>query len=80
MSHISSPHLVRCADGDAVASLWAEISLLLDDDYDAITHFCRPFGSQNIDALDNGGARVVDAIDEGLELNHGDCPVYLGLS
>ena len=37
MPHISSSDLVRCADRHAIASLGAEVALLLDDDYDAVT-------------------------------------------
>lgn len=35
-----------------------------------LTNFRRALRSQDIDALDYGGARVVDAVDEGLEAAH----------
>lgn len=85
VAHVSSPDLVGCADGYAVAGFRAKVALFLHHDYYAVacacvnvpccstsglvrrvshTDFGRALGSQDIDALDNGGARVVDAVDE----------------
>jgi hypothetical protein len=85
VSHVSSPDLVRRADGDAVASLGAKVALLLHDYHDAVTchllatithssllhsphtDFGGPLRAQDVDALDYGSARVVDAVYEGLD-------------
>jgi hypothetical protein len=81
--HIASPYFVRCADGHAVAGFRAEVALLLDDNYYAIacavsanaarnfvtphTDFGGPLRAQDVDALDDGGARVVDTVHECLD-------------
>jgi hypothetical protein len=67
-------------DGHAVAGFRAEVALLLDDNYYAIacavsanaarifvtphTDFGGPLRAQDVDALDDGGARVVDTVHE----------------
>jgi hypothetical protein len=67
--YVAALDLVRGGDDGAGAAslrLGAEGALLLDDDDDAVAQGGRALAFEEGDALDDGGAGVVDAGEEGL--------------
>jgi hypothetical protein len=68
VSYITSLHPIgsRYRGTSVLAISSAKIALPVNNGDDSVANFCWSFGAKDFDALDNGSARIIYAIEEGL--------------